>query len=852
MKRLTLLVLALVTAPYNIFALDPGQQILSDASFKRPAYPILPSQTTIIGGQMIESLPGVPMYIPSPDFSDGKTVLGINNPNCNPLDGLVRINANPAWDSTHKMQEMDLLLDIDKKPMFLGNPTSDMSFFMEHNIIIIKEKKPAKNDGLVKYSFKAMDLDYKTIFQISAEDTIQPTLTPISRSYFLFLRSNKSNVLDKAGRSIIEGKEISVCEDPYKRFAIVDGKLFEFSKMDFAPIDVYMVSGHKTFVFKPDCLEVLNVSPDTDLLKAWRFSYSWDLLETFETYKPTISSDMDWRLLLGDCLVYYERNNKSKACGWHLYDWKKYEDRFFLPCSSFSDIAQKARICGNKMFIPTPEGGCIVDLERLTADNRHFPLETSILDTPNGYFAIGFACQTEGMVAGFMLDENLNPIENTRTILPKATNYIAFEKKIISLWQTYEQYYDTFKKTDQFNISLSLSFSYIGESSPKKITHFKFKSRHTISTGLGCSVYKGVLYIPTGVADYFSIDLTTLKSQSFWNDELFFKYSKDLAKRPRFFANEQIFAFLFVDSRLFIFDKWKNLKLDADIRPMGGNSMKKAWIWWDKLLVAFDSYAMVYKLDGTSQFIDGKPVDFSNGFYTYIQKELSGQEKMVGRDIDTSYQRTFWQSMPNRAGGGNIAKIGADFFSNGTIIDSESVAIQTGINGISCQNVDSGCAFFMEPNVCAEGRGSGKDNFISKWSPASTYSIKRTYANEFMVTSTRGDGKTQGFNGIVYICSWNDHGNIPTLTKLSEVAQIKNLQFGQSIRFRIKMPDGLGYSNTVDETPCFSLLVIGNGLLDVPKSTLEHFEQLGRPLFDGTPVDMTCQMAACITVWQEK
>lgn len=852
MKRLTLLVMALIMIPNYIFALDPGQQLLSDTSLKRPAYPILPSKTTIIGGQTITGTPGVPTYLPSPDFSDGRAVLGINNPNCSALDGLVRINANPTWDKAHQTQQINMLLDMNQKPRFLGNPESGFSFFQDQNIIVMVTVSSSKNEGFRNYSFKAMDFDYKSIFRISVEDNAQPTLTPISRTHFLLIRSGKSSILDRTGRSVVEGKAISICDDPYRRFAIVDGKLFEFSRTDFAPIDAYMVAGEKTYVFRQDYVDVLNVSQTSDLLNAWRFSYSWDLLETMEAYRPSLSTDMDWRLWMGDRILYFERDEKNKACGWHVYDWKKLEDRFFICCSGFSGMALKARICGNRMFVPRPEGGCILDLESLSAVNRHFPVETSIIDTQDGYLAIGYPCQNEGMTTGYVLDENLSPIEATRTVLPKASNYIAFEKKIISVWQSYDKYHDPIRKVDQYNVNLSLSFSYAGETSPKKIAHFRFKSRHMIPSGLGCSVFSGVLYIPTGVADYFSIDLTTLKSQTFSHDELFYKYGKDLAQRPRFFANEQVSAFLFPDKKLFIFDKWKNLRLDADIRPMGGNTMKNAWIWWDKILVTFDSYAMVYGLDGSSQFIDGKPVDFYNGLYTYIKKDSSGQEIMVGRDIDTSYQRTFWQSMPSGTGSGNIAKIGSDFFSGGTIIGGDSVAVQTGINGLSCQNVDSGNAYFMEPSTCANGRGCGKDNFISKWSPASTYAIKRTYINEFMITSTRGDGKTQGFNGTVYICSWSDHGSLPSLTKLSEVVQIKNLQFGQSVRFRVKVPEGLGYENVVSEMPCFGLLVIGDGLLDVPKSTLEHSDQLGRPLFDGTPTDMTCQVAASMTVWQEK
>lgn len=856
MRRLIVVVIALILIPSQTFALDPGQQIPFDVSSQRPAYPILPSKSVILGGQVDQCNKGIPTYIPSFDLSDGKICLNLNNIGDNPLANTWQVEANPSWDKPSQIQKVSYFADNINSAKFIINLEGGITVFPEQGYLVWTIPQGSKTEGLTNFTIKVMEMDYKDVFKIDFEDKKPPVFRPVSKQYFYLERSTKSNILDKSGRSIIEGKNIEICNDTQNRFAIVDGKLFEFARMDFVPIDIYDFPGQKMYNFKSDCAEILNIGSQTISTNskphAWRFNYKWDLLEELEIEKPTNAKDFEWKLWLGDNLIYFEGDNQSRQCGWHVYDFRKAEDRLLLCCQGFSDLARKTRLFGAKMFVPNPDGAWLVDFENLKVENKFFLSQTSILDTERGYFAIGYPCDLEGMVSGFLLDENLKPIESTKTILPKAPNYLAFEKKIISVWQTYDSYYDTIKKIDQYSVSLSISFSYIGESSPKKISHYRFKSRHQIASGLCCSVFKGILYIPTGVADYYAIDLTTMKSQSFFVDELFFKYGKELTQRPRIQATDMMTAFIFPDKRLFAFDKWRNLRIDTDIRPMSSNSSKNIWAWWDKIVIAHDSYTMIYKLDGSSQFIDGRPVDFKNGFLTFIQKNSDGTEKMIGQDIDTTYQRTLWSAMPGRTGTSNIDKLGADFFSNGMIIGSDSTVIQTGLTDLACQTIESGSAFMMDARSCTDGRGCGNDNYMTKWTPASTYSIRRTYKNEFVVTSTRGDGKTNGFNGTVYVCSWGNHGQTPTMTKLSEIAQIKNLQYGQTTKIRFHMPGNLSLENVVNETPCFGIVIVGDGLLDVSKSQLERHDELGRPMFDGTPIDAINQMAVCVTVWTEQ
>lgn len=856
MKRLTVLVMAMILIPSQIFALDPGQIIPTDFSSQRPAYPILPSKSVILGGQTNAYIPGKPTYIPNFDLSAGKACLNLNNIGTNAYANLWQVEANPSWGKPSQIQKIHYFSDSPDKPKYIINPNSNITVFSEQNCIVWLKQKSSKTGEQTNYTIRVMNLDYKDIFTINFDDSKLPVFYPVGSQFFYLGRDTKSNILDRLGRSIIESKNIEICNDPQNRFAIVDGKLFEFSRMDFVPIEIYGVPGQKLYNFKTNCVEILSISdpknPASPKSHAWRFDYKWDLLEELEVEKPDNSGSFEWKLWFGDYLVYFDSLEQSSECGWHVYDYKRLEDKLFLPCQNFTLLAQKVRLFETKMFIPNPDGAWVVDLENLKVENRFFPSQTSILNTDRGFFAIGYPCDQEGMVAGFLLDENLKPVESTRTILPKAPSYLAFEKKIISIWQTYNSFYDTIKKTNMYNINLSISFSYISESSPKKISHYKFKSLHRMASGLCRNVFNGVLYIPTGVADYYAIDLTTLKSQSFFIDELYFKYSKELTNRPQMQITDMLTAFIFPDKRLLIFDKWKNIRVDADIRPLGGNSLHNIWAWWDKLVIAFDNYTMIYKLDGSSQFIDGRPVDFKNGYLTFIQKDSAGTEKMVGLDIDTSYQKTVWSAMPGRTGASNIAKIGADFFSNGMLIGNDSTIIQTGLTNLSCQNIDSGNAYMMDTFSCENGRGCGNDNYMTKWAPATSYSIRRTYKNEFVITSTRGDGKTTGFNGTVYVCSWGDYGRIPTMTKFSEIAQIKNLQYGQNFKIRFKIPTNLSIENVVDESPCFGIVVVGDGLLDVSKSSLERHDEVGRPLFDGTPIDATDQMAVSVTVWTEQ
>ncbi|MBP7733019.1 MAG: hypothetical protein KA140_04560 [Caldisericia bacterium] len=855
MKRLTVVVMAMILIPSQIFAIDPGQ-LSFDFSSQRPAYPILPSKSVILGGEIDEYMPGKPTYIPNFDLSGGKACLNLNNIGTNPYANLWQIEANPSWGKPSQIQKIHYFSDTPDKPKYIINPNCNIAVFPDQNYIVWLKQESAKTDGLINYTIRVMNLDYKDIFTINFDDSKIPIFHPVSSQFFYLERGTKSNILDKSGRTIIESKNIEICNDPQNRFAIVDGKLFEFARMDFVPIEIYGFPGQKLYNFKNNCVEILSINdsrdPASQKSHAWRFDYKWDLLEELEVEKPDNSGNFEWKLWFGDYLVYYDSLEKSSGCGWHVYDYKNFKDKLFLPCQSFALLAQKVRLFGTKIFIPNPDGAWVVDLENMKVENRFFPSQTSILNTERGFFAIGFPCDQENSVAGYLLDENLKPIESTRTILPKAPNYLAFEKKIISIWQTYDPFYDSIKKINQYTVGLSVGFSYIGESSPKKISHYKFKSLYQITSGLCGNVFNDVLYIPTGIADYYSINLTTLKSQSFFVDELYFKYCKELINRPQIQITDMMTAFISQDKRMFVFDKWKNLKADADIRPMGGNSSQNIWVWWDKVVIAFDSYTMVYKLDGSSQFIDGRPVDFKNGYLTYIQKDSSGKEKMVGLDVDTSYQKTVWSAMPGRTGSSSIAKLGADFFSNGMIIGSDTTIIQTGLTNLSCQNIVSGSAYMMDSFGCANGRGCGNDSYMTKWMPATSYSIRRSYKNEFVITSTRGDGKTSGFNGTVYVCSWGDYGKTPIMTKLSEIAQIKNLQYGQSYKIRFRIPANLNIENVVDETPCFGIVVVGDGLLDVSKSQLERHDEVGRPMFDGTPISATNQVAVSVTVWTEQ
>lgn len=856
MKRLTVVVAILILIPSQVFAIDPGQQLPSDLTNQRPAYPILPSKSIILGGQVNHANTCKPTYVPNVDLSNGQVCLNLNNIGDNPLANSWQIEANPVWEKPSQIQKVAFFADNAGIPKFIVNPESGISVFQDQGFLAWIRQQPSKTVGLTNFTIKVMEQDYKEVFTISFDDSKTPVFHPISKQYFYLERSKKSNILDKFGRSIIESKNIEICDDRENRFAIVDGKLFEFARMDFAPIDVYGFPGQKLYNFKAECVEILNVCNQKDLSntksQAWRFNYKWDLLEMLEVENPENARNFEWKLWLGDCLVYFENDDQSRQCGWHIYNYRKVEDRLLLCCQGFSNLARKARLSGTKMLVPNPDGAWVVDLENLQVENRFFPSQTSILDTERGYFAIGFPCDQENSVAGYLLDENLKPIESTKTILPKAPNYLAFEKKIISIWQTYDPFYDPIKKINQYNVGLSVGFNYIGETAPKKISHYRFKSRHLIASGLCCSVFKGVLYFPTGVADYYSIDLTTMKSQSFFVDELFFKYGNELTERPRIGVTDMMTAFIFPDKRMLVFDKWKNLKIDADTRPMGGNSSQNIWAWWDKVVITFDNYTMIYRLDGSSQFIDGRPIDFKNGYLTFIQKDSAGKEKMVGLDIDTSYQKTLWSAMPGRTGSSSIAKLGADFFSNGMIIGSDTTIIQTGLTNLTCQNIVSGSAYMIDTLSCTNGRGCGNDNYMTKWTPATSYSIRRSYTNEFIITSTRGDGKTTGLNGTVYVCSWGNHGQIPVMTKLSEITQIKNLQYGQSYKIRFRIPANLSIENVVDETPCFGIVVVGDGLLDVSKSQLERHDEVGRAMFDGTPISATNQVAVSVTVWTEQ
>jgi hypothetical protein len=156
--------------------------------------------------------------------------------------------------------------------------------------------------------------------------------------------------------------------------------------------------------------------------------------------------------------------------------------------------------------------------------------------------------------------------------------------------------------------------------------------------------------------------------------------------------------------------------------------------------------------------------------------------------------------------------------------------------------------------ACSENgiKGCGSDFFVTKWTPAPHYSIKRVYKNEFEIKSARGDGKAEPLSGTVLACKWGDDGNAPLATRLYEVAQISNMKYSDTKRFRVRFPQSVFLADAQKGNACFALVFIGNGLLDLEKSELEENEYAGRALFDGTPIDAINQRAVSVTVWKEQ
>jgi len=845
-KRLLVFVLVVIASTNPVRAIDPIGATSGNSIPQCPAYPILPSKSAILGGTVFNQFKNTPYFLPSADLTSGQVCLDLNSRRFSPEYSTFFLRSNPGWDSGETQTISLIQNNIDGSKFLVGNRTE--AFPASGITISIK----LAND---RWQYFIYGQDLKPMFKLSCDQNSHLYLYPISKKYFFCSGNPDTRILDAVGNRIVSGEQIIVPEDPFKRYVFVDRKLFDLDKRAFVELPVEKLPDIQFFRFLPDYVEIVNlcdISPPIPDCRphVWRVNYKWELVEEFDVEFPFESSYFNCYEIFNGLMVSFNRTGNDERCGWYFYDYRQKKTLLFLPCNGFRDLAAKYIRKGNVMLIPNPDGGWIVDLGKLSTSNLIFPQKTSIIKTDNGLFAVDRKAG-DGMVSGCYLDDNLKPIESMRTNLADAQNYLSHKNKIISLEHEDIPIYDKIKKINIFEIRLTVWCSLQGDTKPKKVGYYKFKSRYPITGNMCCNVFKDRLYIPTDVADWFSIDLITYRTQTFINDQLFFQYGSRMYNKPEFMATEMLMAFIHENKRLFVFDNWKNLKIDAPIEQDYWNE-QRVWVWWDKVIVAGETKTTIFKLDGTRQEMDGKAVSFSNGWLQILEnQDSSGSQNLIGLDVDTQYKKLIWSKVGDSKKLKSYDPVGYDYQIGSNLFDREGNLVQTGITDLSTIKVDSGSAFM----TCGINgiKSCGSDYFITKWTPAPQYAINRTYKNEFEITATRGDGKNDSLlSGTFFACRWGDYGMPPNLAKLDEVLKINNLKYGETMRFRVRIPANSALVDDANEIKCFALVFIGNGLLDVGQSNLANHDQKNRARFDGTPIDALNQVAVSLTVWDEQ
>lgn len=845
MKRLLVLVLVVLASTNPVRAIDPVGGLSGDGIPQSPAYPILPSKSAILGGSVFNQFKNTPYFLPSADLSSGQVCLDLNSVSSSG-NSTYFVRSNPEWDNGDIQTIRLVQNNLNGDKCFIGNST-----YTDTNFGYTIDRKLVDH----RWRYVVYNADLKTVFKLSSFEESTFFLWPISKKYFFCRENSEFKILDTKGSKIVSGEQIIVPEDPFKRYVFVDKKLYDLDKRSFVQLPIQNLPDNQFFRFLPDYVEIINpcdISPPIPDCRPhiWRVNYKWELVEEFDVEFPFESSYFNCYEVYGGLMVSFNRNGNDERCGWYFYDFNQKKTRLFLPCNGFSDLASSYKRNGSVMMIPNPDGAWIVDLDKLTVGNQAFPQKTSIIKTDNGLFTIDKKAG-EGLVSGAFLDENLKPVESTRTILPDAQNYLAFKNKILSLKHEIVPVYDNIKKINLNEIRLTVWCSLQGDVKPKKVGYFKFKSRYSIPDSLCGKIFKDRLYIPTDVADWFSIDLTTYKPQLFINDELFFMYGTMMYNQPEFLATEMLTAFVHRNKRLFVFDNWKNLRIDVPIYqdwPLE----QKVWVWWDKVIVADEARTRIFKLDGTSQELEGKAVSFRNGWLQMLVNETTaGSQNLIGLDVDTQYKKLIWSKVGDNKRYKSYDTVGNDYQIGSNLFDREGNLVQTGITDLSTIAVESGSAFM----TCGINgiKSCGSDHFITKWTPAPQYAITRTYRNEFEITATRGDGKNSSLlSGTLYVCRWGDYGMPPSFARLDEVIKINSLKYGDTIRFRVRIPSNSALVDETNEVKCFALVFIGNGLLDAGYSSLVNHEFKNRARFDGTPIDALNQVAVSLSVWDEQ
>ena len=848
MKRLLMLSLVAMMAPSPAYALgepNPQMALRSEAL----AFPLLPSKSLILGGDVDCSKDSRPNYVPSPDFSDGTIGLGYNCLSAVDTDKFI-IRTNPSWDNGN-IQNALFCSNRQDGSYFFINPKAGIRTYEKYGCFT--QIKTTEKPGY--FVVGAYNFEFKKIIELEVKSEISPVFYPLTSTCFLLESDSKSVIIDSSGLVIVEGKRIEKTSDLFERFILADGKLYELSKKSFAPVEFPSELLNLRLNFLSDKLEIVEKTPPpndyTKKARVWRYSYAWELLGQLVIDYPAVADNPEFFGIFGDRILFFNNSSRWEKTGFYVYDFNRLETMIFLPCAGFEMQAKRARLNGSRLFIPNADGAWILDVGTLKLETKYFPSKTSIIETERGYFAIGFDSGQSGMVLGYLLDPDLKPLDSTKTLLPKSDSYIAVDKRILSLSSTTEPVYDYLRKTNINYIYLSLWCTIVGEQQPKKVGYYRIKSQYDMPRNLSSSVFGGKLYIRVGVADYYAIDLTTYKTLSFWNDEMTVKYWKDYPSPPTCLVSEMMTAFFHKDSRLFVYDKWKNLRIDCDVRAMSGNVTENVWIWWDKIIIGYSKHTTIIQLDGSSQHFEGRVVNFRKGILQMMMFDSSqNPDKLINFDVDTKYQRTVWSIPPKIGRSFSVNTCGSSFIVDGGFVCPEGNLMQTGITNLNTWGVDDGC-IYMSP-ARPEEKGSGNDSHLVKWTPAPTYAIRRSYKNEFVLTATRGDGRSPYLSGKLYICRWGVEGKLPQISKLSEVVDLPKLEYGASSRFRIRIPQSKSFIGQEEDRQTFALIFVGNGLLDTGSSILEKIDYSNRAAFDGTPIDALNQQAVSVTVWQEE
>jgi hypothetical protein len=828
------------------FAIDPGTNPIN-LSNDTPAYPILPSKSIILGGRMLNFGVNEPYYVPSPDLQSGRIIKDLNSNLHSASTQYFYINANPSW-TDETIQQSTIICNTKDNSYYLKNQAVDA--YIDIGYFIVFQSSDCGLEYKKLWTIKVYNLEYKLVIKFEKITSQKPFIFPISKHFLYWLDYDDpvNKILDLSGKVVVEAGRITVLNDPSDRFLLVDYKLYDLLRKDYAPIDIDGFEGMKAYRFLPECIEIINMCSVSPPIKSnrphiWRYDYEYNLMLDIDVEYPLYTMNANCHFMYNDLMVFYDHTQEKKVCGWHFYDYKTRQTKLYISDYPERELGQ-CKTSGNMMLIPNKDGALKINLDTLALDKLYFPSNASITKTEQGYFAVAWKDEND-QPYGYLLDENLKPIEQSKTYVAKAQNYIYYNKKIYSINNSYVW------NGKLHELSVTIHTSIIGEKIPKHAGYYKIKSVYIMPLKLEDYLFNGNLYIPTSVADFFSIDLATMKSRSFINDELTYKYPEIRNNVPVMYVNDMMTAWFHDSKRLIMFDKWKNLKVDFDLSQIYTHRNFRCWFWWGKAIISTNDATYIISLGGDIEKIMGYATSFNNGYLMLIQTDVkTGERALLGYDVDTCYKKTIWSSVRNPNITTQFKPLGKDYIINNSAYNSVGDLIQTGLSKVVCDKVCDGSTIMGN----SEGTytKAQSDYFLAKWSPAPHYSIKRTYKNEFEITMTRGDEKSSPLVGKFYICKWGYDGRIPEMTKLYELASVASLGYNQRQRFRIKMPVKSSLVQDIGDKSCFGLVFIGNGLLDLTNSNLEKKDDLGRALFDGTPVDAQNQQAISVTVWAEQ